>query len=151
MVEQAPEEIAEKPDDKPADKPADEPLGTAISGGNGSGLGLGGGGGGGGGLIGGSGKGGSKWGLYAGQVQKRLADALRNNAVTKSAAFTNVIKIWPDNTGRIVRVKLTGTTGDSKLDATIENEVFKGLVLNEPPPDDMPMPINLRLTARKAN
>jgi hypothetical protein len=24
-------------------------------------------------------------------------------------------------------------------------------VLNEPPPDDMPMPINLRISARKAN
>jgi len=151
MIEQAPEEIAEKPDDKPADKPADEPLGTAISGGNGSGLGLGGGGGGGGMIGGGSGKGGSKWGWYAGQVQNRLADALRNNAVTKRAGFSNVIKIWSDNTGRIVRVKLTGTTGDSKVDAAIENEVFNGLVLSEPPPDDMPMPINLRLTARKAN
>ena len=151
MIEQAPEEVVDKPVDKPMDKPADEPLGTAIGGGNGSGLGLGGGGGGGGGMIGGGGRGGSKWGSYAGQVQNRLADALRNNAVTKSAGFTNVIKIWADNTGRIVRVKLTGTTGDSKLDSAIENEVFRGLVLNEPPPDDMPMPINLRLTARKPN
>ncbi len=48
-------------------------------------------------------------------------------------------------------MKLTASTGDSKLDAAIENEVFNGLVLSEPPPDDMPMPINLRLTARKSN
>jgi protein TonB len=140
----------QKPDDKPADKPADEPLGTAIGGGTGGGLGLGGGGGGGG-IGGNGGKGGSKWGWYAGQVQSRLADALRSNLLTKRAGFSNVIKIWSDSTGRITRVKLTGSTGDPKVDAAIENEVFNGLVLSEPPPDGMPMPINLRLTARKAN
>jgi len=144
-----PDEV--KPDDKAPDKPSDEPLGTALGGGDGSGLGLGGGGGGRGGMIGGGGKGGSKWGWYAGQVQNRLADALRNNAMTKRAGFTNVIKIWADSTGRITRVKLTGSTGDSKLDSAIENEVFNGLVLTEPPPDGMLMPINLRLTARKPN
>jgi hypothetical protein len=37
------------------------------------------------------------------------------------------------------------------VDTAIENEVLNGLVLNEPPPDDMPMPINLRISARKAN
>ena len=102
-------------------------------------------------IGGGGGGGGSKWGWYAGQVQNRLADALRNHPLTKRAGFTNVVKIWSDSTGRITRVKLTGSTGDSKLDAAIENEVFNGLVLTEPPPDDMPMPINLRLTARKPN
>jgi protein TonB len=131
-------------------KPADEPLGTAIGGGDGSGLGLGGGGGGRG-MIGGGGKGGSRWGWYAGQVQNRLADALRQHPLTKRAGFTNIIKIWSDTTGRITRVKLSGSTGDSKVDAAIENEIFNGLVLTEPPPDDMPMPINLRLTARKSN
>ena len=102
-------------------------------------------------MIGGGGRGGSKWGWYAGQVQNRLADALRNNPLTKRAGFTNTIKVWSDNTGRITRVKLTSSTGDSKLDNAIESEVFNGLVLTEPPPDDMPMPINLRLTARKSN
>jgi len=141
----------QKPDEKPADKPADEPLGTALGGGDGSGLGLGGGGGGGG-MIGGNGrKGGSKWGWYAGQVQSRLAEALRNHPLTKRAGFASTIKVWSDNTGRITRVKLSSSTGDNNLDSAIENEVFSGLVLTEPPPDDMPMPINLRLTARKAN
>ena len=102
-------------------------------------------------MIGGGGKGGSRWGWYAGQVQNRLADALRQHPLTKRAGFTNIIKIWSDTTGRITRVKLSGSTGDSKVDAAIENEIFNGLVLTEPPPDDMPMPINLRLTARKAN
>jgi len=151
MIEQAPEEIAKKPDDKPADKPADEPLGTAIGGGDGSG-GLGVGGGGGGGMIGGGGgKGGTKWGWYAGTVQSRIAEALRNHPLTRRAGFSNVVKVWADATGRITRVRLSSSTGDKAVDNAIENEVLNGLVLSEPPPDDLPMPINLRLSARKPN
>jgi outer membrane biosynthesis protein TonB len=152
MIEQAPEEIAEKPEDKPADEPKDEPLGTALTGGDGSsGLGVGGGGGGRGMIGGGGGKGGTKWGWYAGSVQSRIADALRNHPLTKRAGFTNTVKIWADSTGRINRVRLGVSTGDRSLDNAIENEVLNGLVLNEPPPDDMPMPINLRVIARKPN
>ena len=138
----------QKPDDKPADKPADEPLGTALGGGDGSGLGLGGGGGGG--MIGGSGrKGGSKWGWYAGQVQNRISEALRSNKVTRKASAAIVVRIWPDASGRISKVTLGSSTGDPAVDDAIKNQVLIGLVLNEPPPADMPMPINLRITARK--
>jgi outer membrane biosynthesis protein TonB len=152
MIEQAPEEIAEKPDDKPADEPKDEPIGTAIGGGEGSGLALGGGSGGGRGMIGGgTGKGGSKWGWYAGTVQTRIAEALRQHPLTKRAGFTNTVKIWSDATGRITRVRLSSSTGDRAVDTAIENEVLNGLVLTEPPPNDMPMPINLRISARKPN
>ncbi|MCX6849438.1 MAG: TonB C-terminal domain-containing protein [Verrucomicrobia bacterium] len=134
-----------KAKDPAPDKPSDELLGTAIGGGDGS-LGNSNGGSR---MIGGNNDGGgSKWGWYAGQVQNRVADALRSNPVTKRAGFSNMVKIWSDSTGRITRVKLADSTGDGKVDAAIENEVFNGLVLNEPPPEGMPMPINLRLTAR---
>lgn len=150
MIEQAPDEIAEKPEDKPSDEPKDEPVGTALTGGDGSsGLGTGNGSGGRGLIGGGGGKGGSKWGMYAGAVQTRVAEALRNNPLTRRAGFSNIVKIWSDATGRIIRVRLSGSTGDKAVDAAIENEVLQGLVLNEPPPADMPMPINLRLSARK--
>ena len=134
----------------PLDKPSEELLGTDIEGGDGSGLGN---------THGNSNRstrmigiidrgGSSIWGWYAGQVQNRVADALRSHPLTKRAGFSNTVKIWSDNTGRITRVKLNGSTGDSKVDAAIENEIFKGLLLTEAPPDGMPMPINLRLTAR---
>lgn len=150
MIEQPPEEIAEKPDDKPADEPKEEALGTAIGGGDGSGLALGGGGGGRG-MIGGSSgrKGATKWGWYAGAVQNRVSEALRNNKLTRNASAVITVKIWPDSTGRISRATLGGTTGDPAMDEAIKNQVLLGLVLNEPPPSDMPLPINLRITARK--
>jgi hypothetical protein len=37
------------------------------------------------------------------------------------------------------------------MDSVLSGEVLSGLQLTEAPPQDMPMPINLRITARKPN
>lgn len=151
MIEQPPEEIAEKPDDSPPDAPKEEPIGTAITGGDGSGLALGGGGGG---MIGGGGGGGrkgSRWGWYAGQVQSAVAEAMRRNSATKKATMSVNARVWADPTGRITRAQLVTSTGDASLDSALKNDILTGLQLSEPPPSDLPMPINLRLNARKPN
>jgi hypothetical protein len=61
------------------------------------------------------------------------------------------VRVWPDSSGKIARVQVTGTTGDSALDNAIRNEVLSGLNLNEAPPEGMPVPIVLRLVARRPN
>lgn len=157
MIEQVPIEAEEKPPEAP--KPKDEPppaaLGTNIKGpggsdafglgsaGNGGGIGLGQGGGG--------GRQGSKWGWYAGQVQSKVAEALRQNRLTRNASLRVEVRVWADMTGRITRAQLSGSTGDANLDRTLQNEVLAGLRLAEPPPEGMPMPIVLRLSARRPN
>ena len=147
-----------KPDAKPEaakPKPADKPpegLGTNIKG---AGPGLAGlGSGGGNGILGGTGSGpggGSQWGWYAGQVQTKIAEALRNNSHTRGASINIQVRVWPDNSGKISRVQLTGTTGNNELDNAIKNEVLTGLKLQEPPPQGMPVPIVFRLVARRPN
>ena len=97
----------------------------------------------------GSGK--TKWGWYASQVQARVSEALRGNARTRAASGRVEVRIWADTTGRITRAKLIGTTGDSAIDRAIEGEALTGLRLSEPPPDGMPMPIVMRVTARRPN
>lgn len=148
MVEQQPVQD-EKKDEAPKPKDAPAPLGTGITGpGGGADLGLGSGLGGGGG-YGNGGGGGSKYGWYASQVQSRVADALRNNPRTRSASMNIVIRVWPDSSGRITKVRLGGTTGDPALDATLQNDILTGLQLDDPPPSDMPMPIVMRVSARR--
>jgi len=145
------------PEESPPDEPPAGPdLSTAIAGdGPPDGFGLGGPGSGGSGGpgtgLGGSGRrgGGSKYGWYAALVQRRISDALRSNRLTRSAEARIEVRIWPDDTGRITRARLAHSTGDSALDRTIESEVLTGLRLDQPPPDDMPRPIVLRLTARR--
>jgi len=145
MIEQTPLEDEAKPE--PVDQSPS--LGTNIQGsgapdafglsGHGNGM-LGGGTG---------GRSGSRFGWYANEVVSSVGDALRQNPHTRSANFNVKVRIWSDDTGRVVRVKLAGTTGDAGVDDAIQNEVLKGFQLKEPPPDGMPMPIVMRLSARR--
>lgn len=151
MIDQTPvhEPEAKPKAEPPKSAPAPGPVGTGIKG-AGDGFGLGGGNGSG--FLGGSGKGsgsGSRWGWYAGQVQGRIAEALRRNRTTRSAGLSLQVRVWPDSSGRITRAQLVGSSGDPAVDAAIQNEVLNGLQLQEPPPADMPKPIVLRLMARR--
>jgi protein TonB len=91
----------------------------------------------------------SKWGWYAGQVQSTVAEAVRRNPRTRTANLRVQIRIWSSPTGRITRAQLVGSSGDPSVDNAITNEVLNGLQLQQPPPKEMPMPIVLRLTARR--
>ncbi len=91
---------------------------------------------------------GSKFGYYAGQVQSSVSAAIRRHAKTKSATMSVMARIWADDTGRVIRATLSGSSGDPAVDAALKNEVLTGLQLQAPPPAGMKMPINLRLTAR---
>lgn len=151
MEQQQPVAQEEKHEEAPKPK-AEAPaptLGTGLKG-DGPGLsGLGATGNGGGFGGGKSGGGGSKWGFYAAKVQSRVGDALRNNKTTKSSSLKVQVRIWPDpTTGKVLRAKLDGSTGDRSLDAALQNEVLTGLQL-EPPPQGMPLPIVMRLTAQR--
>jgi protein TonB len=149
MVEQAPiEDTEQKPDDQPQPAP---PLGTNIAGNGGPdtfGLGA---------NAGGSRLGGgprqvnSPWGWYAAQVQTAIGDALRQNVRTRNADLRIEVRVWPDVTGRITRAALAGTSGDPAIDAVLRDDILTGLQLREPPPKDMPLPIVMRLTARRPN
>ena len=146
-------EDAPKPDPV-AQAPDEAPMGTNLQGDgpNAFGLGVGGGGG----MIGGRGTGkgggsGSKYGLYAGQVQSSVAGALRNHKKTRAAALDVKVRIWVDATGRVTRATLSGTSGKPDLDAAIRDELLPGLQLQNPPPDGMPMPIVMHLSAARPN
>lgn len=153
MIDQEPVDANEEKQDEP--KPADEPppIATGVSG-NGPADGFGLSGRGGGPLIGGSGNGNrgnrSKWGWYAGQVQSRVTDSLRQNRKTRAARLEGMkVRIWADPNGRVTRAQLTDSSGNPQVDQAIQGEVLSGLQLSEPPPAGMPMPIVLRLNARR--
>jgi periplasmic protein TonB len=139
-----PEEKAEDEPPKPPDEP---PIGTNIKGdGSSNGFNLSNSAGSG---IGGGKTNASRFGWYAGQVQSKVSEALRANRKTRSAELAIRARIWPDENGRVSRVQLSGSTGDPALDAAIRDEVLSGLQLREPPPPGMPLPIVLRLSAKR--
>jgi len=137
----------EKPEEEPPKPPDQPPIGTNIKGdGSSNGFNLGNSQGNG---FGGQGAKSTRFGWYAGQVQSRIAEALRDNRKTRAAELSVQARIWPDADGRITRVQLKGSTGDPTLDAALRDEVLTGLQLREPPPPGMPLPIVLRLSARR--
>lgn len=150
MVEQEPVAEDEPP---PVDTPPEAPsadLGTGLTGDGPNGFGLTSGSGNGNGRRGSiGGGGGSKYGWYAAKVQNAVTQALRGNPDTRTAVFTITVRIWADRLGRITRAQLVGSTGKPDLDRTIRDRILPGLQLSDAPPADMPMPINLRLTARQ--
>ena len=94
----------------------------------------------------------TKWGWYASQVQTRIGDAMRKNPRTRKASARIEVRIWADAaTGRVTRAALVSSTGDTAMDAAIRDEVLTGLQLDQPPPEGMPMPIVMRVTARRPN
>ena len=102
------------------------------------------------GFTGGGGGGGSRWGWYASIVQQQIESALRANPKTRSIVAQIEVRLWADGAGRVSRVLISPSTGDAAVDAAIRGEVLSGLVLREPPPSDMPMPIVARVTARRS-
>lgn len=160
MIEQPKMAEQEFKEDKPLDKPVDEPVKDAKNAeppgplaldakpvGPGDVFGLAGKPGGS--AYGGGGGGGSRWGWYASIVQSQIESALRANPRTRNAVMQLQIRLWADGTGRVNRVQLVSSTGSSDLDAAIRNDVLGSLMLREPPPRDMPMPMVTRVTARR--
>jgi protein TonB len=141
-----------KPEEKepPKEKPdAPAPLGTSITGpGGGPDLGLGSGLGGGGG-NGTGGGGGSQFGWYANGVSQRVQQAILGNPRTRRSTMSLTVRIWPDSTGRVVKVRVSGDTADPAQKAALENEVLNGLDLGQPPPADMPLPIVMKINAER--
>lgn len=150
MIAQEPvAEEEEQPEEPSADPPPDLDLGPGSAGGTGPAIG---GGGGGKGRLGGTGKRGSssKFGWYAAKVQSTIREALARNSSTRTATFSSLtVKVWADSSGRITRAQLVGSSGNPAVDQAIRNSVLNGLQLPQGPPADMPMPINLRISARK--
>jgi len=102
------------------------------------------------GLVGAGGGAGSRWGWYATIVQSQIEAALRAHPKTRNASMQIQVRLWSDSSGRIKRVQLVTSTGDGALDAVLRDEVLNGLMLRQPPPKDMPMPIVMRITERKS-
>jgi outer membrane biosynthesis protein TonB len=95
------------------------------------------------------GGGGTRWGWYASIVQSQVESALRNSDKTRNAVLSVQIRLWADDSGRVIRVQITPSTGDAALDEAVRNEVLGGLVLRQPPPKDMPMPMVLSVSERR--
>lgn len=146
VEEQKIEQPVDKPMDSPKDEPPPGPLALDAKGEAGSdAFGLGG-------KIGGAdytgGGGGTRFGHFAVMIQDRVSRSLHDDDKLGSEKFRATLRLWLSEAGKIERVQLLRTTGNSDIDSRIEQVIAAMPQLPESPPKDMPQPIVVRIGAR---
>jgi protein TonB len=101
--------------------------------------------------IGGTGTGaGSMLALYRGyalMVRDALRSEFAERAELHGAYYSAVVRVWVEQDGRIRHVDLEQPTGIASIDAALRAAMQSTSTLNQPPPEDMPQPIRLRIVS----
>lgn len=83
-------------------------------------------------------------GLLKGQIESALA---RDRDLAKGD-YRLVVKVWIARNGKIERFQLDGSSGNAHIDGLIKAALNDIAPLSEPPPENMPQPVKLRITSR---
>lgn len=147
MIEQAPVVEEAPPDEAPTPDEPQSDLETGLAGDGANDFGLKhGSGSGGGGKGGRSGRRAGRFDRQTVGIQNTLLGALKRNEKTRRAVFSGEIKVWADESGRLTRVQLEGTTGDPAADEALRQDL---LGLQFPDVSGVPMPAHIRVNGRK--
>ena len=139
--EAVPEDLPEMPSDEP---PAGDLLGLDAEGGAGGDAF---------GLIGRKGgrgllSDGRRVGWYAGILKEHILDTLSATPGVRDRGYSVTVKVWIDDSGRIQNYEILSSSGDSDTDEALRIAFSSMASLSEPPPEDMPQPVRLRVTSR---
>ena len=88
---------------------------------------------------------------YTGLIKERVEDALTKDKTLASGAYKIVVKVWVAPNGGIQRYELVSSTGDNSIDGLIKKALDDMPALSDAPPNDMPQPVKLRVTARSVS
>jgi len=89
----------------------------------------------------------ARYAYYYARMQPDIEAVLRRSKRLSSASLVAELRIWWDESGRITRVQQAGARADPSLDEDFERLV--GIRVRNPPPPDVPMPVVLRVSARR--
>jgi protein TonB len=85
---------------------------------------------------------------YAGLIKKEVQELLNEHNELRRNRYTLVVKVWVERDGRISQVDVQGTSGDPSVDRALRNALTAAARLEQPPPEDLPQPVRLRITSR---
>jgi protein TonB len=103
-------------------------------------------------LLAGTGGGGSRlqFAFYTNFIQQHVSEELRKNKQLQTGDYRAIVRIWIAHDGRIERFELTGSSGNPDIDERLKAAFAQMAALKEPPPENMPQPVRMRITARGA-
>lgn len=91
---------------------------------------------------------GDQFAWYSGLLQQDILDFLSLKDSVRTGKYSIVVKLWVDKQGKIERVVLANTTGDKNVDNALRVAFTELAQFQEPPPENMPQPIKLRISSR---
>lgn len=103
-----------------------------------------------GGSIGGS-IGGAQQSVYASRLQRHLQEELNRNRKLRESDYRVTLRVWLRKDGSVERAELAQSTGTPTLDQMLRETLLQVSAMREAPPDNMPQPIRIRVTARGAS
>lgn len=93
-------------------------------------------------------KGMAAYAWFTGQIKTRIEDALAAEKGLSNAQYRLVVHLWVARDGRVERAELQGSSGDAQTDELIRKALAGLTSIAEAPPEDMPQPIKLRISAK---
>lgn len=88
--------------------------------------------------------------MFGNGTARHIAQELARNPKLKSATYRVEIRIWVAKDGRIEKEELVRGTDDPKLDAMIREGLIQVSPLRQPPPENLPQPLRIRVTSSDA-
>lgn len=100
--------------------------------------------------VGGTGAGtGRGFGFYTNELKSELQSLLNRKDKLRGSEYTAVVELWLAPDGRIEKVEIPGSSGDPQLNARLREAIAERDRFRAPP-ENMPQPVKLRVTARGA-
>ncbi len=89
-------------------------------------------------------------GMYVGRLQRHLQEQLSRNRKLKESDYRVTVRVWLRRDGSVEKADLAQSTGNSGLDELLRDALLQVAAMREAPPENMPQPIRIRITARGA-
>lgn len=81
-------------------------------------------------------------------LERDIQDQLAETACTRSRSYRAEWKLWLHPDGKVERIELSGSSGDSNMDECLRTASRSVRVVSERPPEEARNPVRIRITSR---
>ncbi|MFL9609290.1 energy transducer TonB [Methylobacillus sp. Pita2] len=85
---------------------------------------------------------------YTGKIKASIEAAIAEQKELAKEQYKIVVELWLAKDGQVERIELVNGSGDQKKDELLRQALRSVKRIPEPPPEDMPQPVKLRITAK---
>jgi protein TonB len=85
---------------------------------------------------------------YASRIKDEVLDYLAGRDDVRKSEYSVVVHIWVGGDGRLSKYRLASSSGNADLDRALADALASLSKFDQPPPNDMPQPVRLRIVSR---